>query len=115
MSPLIQQLASTGVVGLVAAIFLTLYVLERKAHQKTADDRLEDVERFNTVVMALQKDAILAVQALAKITAHLEKQDAQKELLARELALRAGDTGQFNVPPGLRPPRPRGRGVDEDE
>lgn len=118
MNPLLQQLASTGVVGLVAAIFLYLYLAERKVSQKEFHSRIEDAQKYSSLAMALQKEVITAVQALTKIAAHLEKQDEQKERLERELALRGGDTGPFPTvaPNVLRPPRPRGRGGgDSDE
>ncbi len=111
----IGQLAGTGITGIVAAIFLYLYIMERKTSRAEAHARIEDVQKFNTLAMTIQKEVITAVQALTKIANHLERQDEEKDRLARELALRTGDTGQFKTvasPP--RPPRPRGQRREDD-
>jgi CTP synthase (UTP-ammonia lyase) len=108
---LYQQLASTGVVG----VFLVLALLSLRSTYNALvaekNARIEDVQKFNTLCLALQKEVITSISTLAKIAERTEKKEEERDRDARIAAIRTQQTPQHE----LRPMGGRVRVSHEDE
>lgn len=91
----LQQLAGTGVVGVVLA--LALYALWRKDRDLRTESaaRVEDAQRMLELAMKLQKELTLAVTALTEVAKELK---LERERLLREQALRVQPTPIAELP-----------------
>lgn len=89
---MLAQLAGTGVVG--AFLVLSLLALRAKDASLTAEknSRIEDAQKFNALCLSLQKEVMTAIGTLGKIADTWEKKEADRQTLARELALRTTAT-----------------------
>lgn len=123
---LIQTIASTGIVGVVAA--LALYALSKRDNELQAEKagrledqkkhaaemaaeknaRIEDARLAGRTALEMQKEAIVAVTVLAKATERVEEEAEHRERLERELALRGGmPTPMTSIPVQQLPPKGR--------
>jgi len=61
---LVAQIASTGIVGVIAALFIGLYILEKTAHTKTRDLHAEKLEALHKQATGLAETNHREQQAL---------------------------------------------------
>lgn len=95
---LLQQLASSGVLGVVLVLALLALRTKDRELRGESQARIDDAQRMLELSMRLQKDVTLAVAALTEIVDKWEKREEERERLSREVAMRALPTAPGPVP-----------------
>lgn len=103
---LLGQIASTGIVGIFCVIALVVawkkddaLTAEKEARRVDQERfrgelsaekqaRIDDAQKASATSLALQREAIVAITALAKATEHVEAEAEARERLEREVQLR---------------------------